>query len=150
MKEAVSFELSKDYDSFKILEGNRSINRNKVERFEVEFKEHKYHKDFPILVNENMEIIDGQHRFVACKNLGLPIVFKKTKDAYEIEEIARLNSLSTKWKSADFVNAYLDKPDYVWFKNFVEKFKIPTGVAIKLRKIISNGERKNKSRNYNI
>lgn len=36
----------------------------------------------PILVDDHMVIIDGMYRFLACKELGLPIKFSLIRDGF--------------------------------------------------------------------
>ena len=59
-----------DYSQFKYLGGNRDITHSK--KLLESITQNGYF-NVPILVNENMEIIDGQGRFEALKMLGLPI-----------------------------------------------------------------------------
>ena len=62
-----------DYDIFKQLLGNREINYNHVRRLIKSMQEE--YLIVPIQVNEKMEVIDGQHRIAACKELGFPIYY---------------------------------------------------------------------------
>lgn len=57
---------SKNYDLFKIIEGTRISNSNLILRDE---------KIDPILVNKDMYIIDGVHRFIGLKNNNLEIPY---------------------------------------------------------------------------
>ena len=62
-----------DYSMFQTLEGNRNLNKLHLKRLKNSFQ--KKYLLSPIIVNEKFEIIDGQHRFEAGKQLGLPINF---------------------------------------------------------------------------
>ena len=57
---------TRDYDQFKKLNGNRNINESQVDGIVHSILEVGY-QPVPILVNEFMEIIDGQHRLEAVK-----------------------------------------------------------------------------------
>ena len=46
-----------------------------------------------MLSNSNYEIIDGQHRFVACKKLGIPVTFKYPSDAKTLKFEKNCSSL---------------------------------------------------------
>lgn len=87
-KEIAKVYETYDYDKFHIMEkGNRDIDHDK--KIALSMKE-----DFlfsPILVNEKMEIIDGQNRFFASKALGKPIYYI-IKNGYGIREVRILNS----------------------------------------------------------
>lgn len=66
---------SKEYNNFKFLSANRPIDYNHVNKIKKSLQEYGFLDSQPITVNSEMEIIDGQHRFVACKEMGLPIKF---------------------------------------------------------------------------
>jgi hypothetical protein len=68
-------KTTSDYKSFKIIEWNREINKQNLDKLITLNKEKFQLHLFPILVNENMEIIDGQHRFSASKVLGSPVYY---------------------------------------------------------------------------
>lgn len=60
-------------------------------------------------VNGVLYIIDGQHRFTACKELGIPFEYKKvvlndTKDIVSL--ITSLNSNSKTWSDLDYLHAW--------------------------------------------
>ncbi|MEQ9286955.1 MAG: ParB N-terminal domain-containing protein [Cyclobacteriaceae bacterium] len=78
-----------DYSSFKKIKGNRGIDPQHVNRLEHSFK--KKHLKTPILLNEKMEIVDGQHRVEAAKNLNLPVYYI-IKENYGLDEARALNS----------------------------------------------------------
>ena len=65
--------LSRNYNMFKFKDGNRDLNYINVNKMEESLKKHGWVT--PIVVDNNYYIIDGQHRFQAAKNLGMPIAF---------------------------------------------------------------------------
>jgi ParB-like chromosome segregation protein Spo0J len=73
-------QVSEDYSSFKRIDGNRTINKAQVKKLYDSFNENPgLASAVPIVVNDKMEIIDGQHRFESLKKLNLPIYY------YEVE-----------------------------------------------------------------
>jgi hypothetical protein len=76
----------------------------------------------PILVNSEMEIIDGQHRFTAAKELNIPIFYEKDINLNE-DDMALLNSNSRTWASSDFVHHFQNrgKKDYQMLAEFSKK-----------------------------
>lgn len=92
-----------DYGAFRKLEKNRSVMSRRVERLIESFKGGIVKN--PIIVNEKMEIIDGQGRFEARKRLGLPIDFIIDRGK-GIEDCRRMNSYNTSWQLRDFVISY--------------------------------------------
>lgn len=97
------------YDKFKILFGNREVPRSKTLQLIKSIKENGYILN-PILVNENFEIIDGQGRFSALKELEMPIDYYIVPDA-KIKECIVLNVNSKNWTTYDFIKSYADQGD---------------------------------------
>ena len=63
--------VTKDYDMFSYVIGNRDI----VNKHVKDLSSHIEQRDLniPIIVNEKMEVCDGQHRLEAYKALDLPV-----------------------------------------------------------------------------
>lgn len=110
-----------DYSLFKTLEGNRSVQKLHVKRLKDSFQIQKLQS--PIIVNEKFEIIDGQHRFNASKDLGLPVDYIVCNN-YGLKEVQQLNSNSSNWKSMDYLNAFCDMghQEYIKFRNFMNEY----------------------------
>jgi hypothetical protein len=105
-----------NYNRFKIIESNRNITKGLVKKLEQSIKELGFVKSRPILVNKNFEIIDGQHRFTACKNLGLPIHYEVSElDISSDELMIKLNSVQQVWQLKDYCIHFAKKevPFYV-------------------------------------
>lgn len=98
---------TKDYDRFKILEGNRPINH--VKKLIISIQEIGMLM-CPVLVNERFEIIDGQGKYTACKYLGLPVPYV-VQNGLTIKECRYLNRYQTKWNVKDFINSYASGSD---------------------------------------
>lgn len=97
------FETS-DYGQFKKLNGNRSLNESQIDGIINSINEVGY-QPVPILVNEKMEIIDGQHRLEAAKRLGIPIYFI-IKVGAGAKEVMQLNLRRGNWTVYDFIGFY--------------------------------------------
>jgi len=106
---------------FKTLKGNRYVNNLHVKRLKNSFRESYLLS--PIIVNQHYEIIDGQHRFVAAKEMGLPINFIVCDD-YSLKEVQILNTNMKNWKKEDYLKAFCDLgyPEYLRFRNFMREF----------------------------
>ena len=107
--------MTHNYDQFKFQEGNRIINPRNYNKLLQSVKEKQLR--IPIIVNEKMEIIDGQHRFKTWKEEGKPIYYI-INEGYGLEETKRANIVSSNWTTQDFVNTYVaeGKKSYVIFK----------------------------------
>lgn len=117
-----------DYAKFKTLIGNRKPNELHIKRLISSFKERYLFS--PILVNEKMQIIDGQHRFLSAKELKLPINFLVV-EGYGLEEVQILNTNSANWKKEDYLKAYCDLgiESYLQMRQFMLDFP-DFGVAV--------------------
>lgn len=92
------------YSSFKKINGNRDINLNNVKNIIDNIKKNGL-KPTIIIVNEKMEIIDGQHRIEALKQLNLPVMYQIHK-GLTLEDCIALNTSGKKWTLADYVISY--------------------------------------------
>jgi len=111
-----------NYNRFKLLGNNRDINKKHVNKLIKSMKEKRLIS--PILINESGEIIDGQHRFEAQKELKVAVPFIVQK-GYGEEEAQRLNINTSNWTLNTWVNFYCKKgiEDYIIYKDFKKKYK---------------------------
>jgi len=97
-----------EYSMFKLSKTNRPITEGHVSRLVDSINKYGYLNSRPITVNRHFFIIDGQHRFEACKRLNLPILYEM--DNLEINEgQIHLNMTQDKWTSKDFINCHAKK-----------------------------------------
>lgn len=94
-----------DYSLFKLMEGNRGVNKTHVASLRRALEHNNFLQDEPIEVNDQMEIIDGQHRFEAAKELGYPI-FYVVKEHQTIEHVRAKNSGRKNWAWDDYATSY--------------------------------------------
>lgn len=115
-------QVTSDYTKFKTKQGNRELNYLHLKRLTSSVKETDLLHANPILVNENFEIIDGQHRFNVCQELKKPIYFIMVK-GLGIREIQILNANSKNWKLEDYIDGYcsMGHSEYCYFKNIMNK-----------------------------
>lgn len=112
---------SYNYEQFTSLEGNRTVNKSNLMRITQSMKEK--HLISPVMVNEKFEIIDGQHRFNASKELGLPIYYYVVK-GMTLLDVQRMNAVSKNWNFVDFLESYceLGYPEYLKVRRFRQDF----------------------------
>ena len=97
---------SQDYDKFSILEQNRVVSDNHVSELVVSIQNSG--QLTPIIINEKFEIIDGQHRFDACKILKIPVMYLISYKT-SINEVILMNNTQKSWKLHDYLRCFSDK-----------------------------------------
>lgn len=106
-----------EYDKFKFMEGNRPINWNHVERLKREMLvDPEWFEYEPMLVNENFYILDGQHSYLAAKDVGHPLYYKVRKGA-TLDSTRRMNTTRRQWTMDDFAHSFATsgRKDYIEF-----------------------------------
>jgi hypothetical protein len=125
-----TFQKTTKYEIFKDVSGNRKINRGHVQRLVDAIERKNLLPYFPILLNEDMEVIDGQHRLAAAIKLGYEIYYSIVP-GLRIEDVMSINTNSKSWALTDFIDSWivLDKPDYDILKAFIHTYGINPSVA---------------------
>jgi len=96
-----------DYTIFKKLDLNRDLNKAHLRNLEKIILKNNYLELHPILCNEKMEVIDGQHRLEICKKNGIPIYYiQSTISDYHVLDT---NLYQKKLSIKEVVNFYAIK-----------------------------------------
>lgn len=99
-------QQTRNYDKFSFIHNNREQNDHHIEALKIAFKEiGNLTKVQPILVNDKYQIIDGQHRFAACRELGQPIYYTMA-EGLNVKDAQKLNITQKKWSLDDYVWSY--------------------------------------------
>lgn len=134
MKVEQTLHQTKDYGMFKYIPQNRKTVSGHVANLIHSIKTKNLNQDFPIIVNEKMEILDGQNRLQALQQLGLPVWYKFSEDM-SVLDISLVNTVSKKWSNEDFLHQYTSqgKEDYLKVKDFMDWAGIKSvNVAVKI------------------
>lgn len=117
-----------NYDKFTFVVGNRPV-RTKGAKWDALFKSIREHGQLePALVNEKFEVLNGQHRLLCCKELGIP--FKYTFGEYKASgEIIGEANRSSKWGMREYINFYSNQTDarainYKYFEALRTEFNL--------------------------
>jgi hypothetical protein len=110
---------TKDYNQFKFLKTNRPVDTRHVNRLLNEIRSKNLLHLNPIIVNGNMEVIDGQHRLEAAKRLGVTIFYAQDDNVTQ-NDIASLNSNKKNWALMDYLRFYAEQGGYKDYENFLE------------------------------
>ena len=138
VKQTHQVHTTTDYFLFKSIEGNRNKNLLHINRLKESMKE-KYLFTV-IIVNENYEIIDGQHRFEVIRELNFPMHYIIC-DGYGLNEVHLLNQNSKNWNSDDYLEAYcnLNYPHYLNYAIFKDRYKFGHSVCMAIASNIASG-----------
>ena len=123
---------SNDYNKFHFLTQNRDLNRRHINRLKESITKNGYLQSNPIIVDEDFNIIDGQHRFVACKEAGLPIYYEVIDNSEDL--IIDLNTTQKKWNMGDYINYYANKGNghYQRIKQINKKYGLSYDIILTL------------------
>ena len=104
--------VTKDYSIFKRLVGNRDIPESRISKI-VESIQTIGWVHNPIIVNEKMEVIDGQGRLTALQRLKMPIEYVIAEGAGN-KECIYMNMNMVNWKLPDFIKSYAEQGKAVY------------------------------------
>lgn len=122
-KQVGSIIRTNSYDRFKFNSLQRVIKDKHVNELMEKMKRFGFLPNKAISVNERNEIIDGHHRYLAAKSLGIPMLIQVCKGMPE-ESIIQANQDQINWDKHDFTNTYAKQgnPNYIALKEFREKY----------------------------
>lgn len=126
----MTIQQTDNYDWFQFITGNRVVSRRKVDRIKNDVNNGLNLFPYcPIIVNRSEDdkflIIDGQHRFVASKELEHPIHYVVAHNI-PLRDVARMNNNTDKWSNNDFLDCYirLGIEDYQVLRDFLKSHKV--------------------------
>ena len=127
--------VTENYDMFKKIGGNRKINKANYAKIVKSMKEEQL--IIPIVVNERYEIIDGQHRYTACKDLGKPIYFYMVR-GYGLEQVKRANIASSNWKKENYLDMFVAEGNEIYkeFEEIKERYDLNISNLLKIFAIV--------------
>lgn len=136
-----------DHGIFTRLEGNRPIKEQRVSKIINSIARHGYISN-PIIVNEKLEIIDGQGREMALDRLGMPVEFIIV-EGLTIVECRAMNIHQSNWTTRDHIDSFActgnedysrvqsllksfsNLPDNVIYAAAYDMYRVPSHVKIK-------------------
>lgn len=123
-----------DYGMFKKHRLNREVIKSHVKKIKTALEQENRLDLHPIIINKEYEIISGQHRFEAAKELGLPIFYIKD-DKVSDDQILAANMYQRRTSTADVIEFYAkrgDKPDYILLQKYLRRLGLSGKGAIAL------------------
>lgn len=131
-------KCTKDYFIFKKHHSNRDIDQNNLKRIKGSLQVKNLMQFKPILVDNEMRILDGQHRLEAAKQLGIDVYYQVDEKS-NAEEIILINANQKKWRKEDYLNYYISMGniEYLKVKEFCEKQGLPLADFLRMQNIQS-------------
>lgn len=106
-----SIKESKKYKLFKFYNNNRNINKKHVKYLKNSIAEHGQFASICVRkVGKHYFISDGQHRFMACVELDVPVKYI-VDDIYTQDSVLHMNTKQNNWATADYVHRYAMEGD---------------------------------------
>jgi hypothetical protein len=122
---------TKEYSKFSFSKKNREIKIKTVEGIKESMKKFGFIPGRPVLITKENIIIDGQHRFLAAKELKIDVEYEILEGDY-LEKMIELNSTQSNWALEDYVNSYATQNIDCYRKllKFQEKYDLSLSAAI--------------------
>ncbi len=117
-------EHTTKYHLFSLLDSNRPVVETHVQKLARQIQENNLLHIRPIDVTAEFEVVDGQHRLAAAKQLGLPIYYRITEQLTKAD-IASLNTGSKNWVGTDYLHYWAQegRPAYQKLAAFLAKYR---------------------------
>jgi len=130
----VSIYSSRNYSLFKTFDFNRPIDKNHVKKLKKSMLKRGFISTLIVVLTDIFDddgnryyyLLDGQHRFTAAKELGIPIEFRvvEVDDELELAEfIVDVNTSAKTWGTNQYVHIWstLKVAEYMKFKTIMEE-----------------------------
>ncbi len=117
----MSIKTTTNYDKFTLNDANRTILEGHVNNLRLSIRKHpELLQSNPIIVNEEFEVIDGQHRLEACRLEEVPVSYMVCAGASVLDAL-QLNINRRNWRLVDYANFYKNSNQN--YKTFVDTYK---------------------------
>lgn len=100
----MEIKKTRKYDIFRFKKENREINYNKVMNLKSKLI-NDGRQIVPIICNRDMEVIDGQHRLEALKELGWEVMYY-VDEAVTVKDLISINNTQKNWGLMDYIHYY--------------------------------------------
>lgn len=150
IKDVSNMFETKDFDAFRLFNNgsNRKngVNVNHINKIKDSIRKNGNNTyNDPLIIGKDNYIIDGQHRFSACKELNEPFWYIKNEDL-TIDDVISYNALNRNWKMEDYMEhhkIYSGNPNYKDFEEFLINYKMTIGMGLKIYASSKSGGTKN-------
>jgi hypothetical protein len=116
---------SVNYNLFSFIDCNRDLSKSNLEKLKKQFESDFKQQFYPIVVDRDFRIIDGQHRFTACRQLKKPVYYVM-KETYtnDYQEITSVNLAGKPHGSLDYLKMLIKErnPDALKLVEYCERY----------------------------
>lgn len=122
-----------DYSQFKNLKGNRELG-GRPEKIKASIIANGYILN-PIVVNEFHEVIDGQGRLKALRELEMPIHYIEV-EGLRLKDCIAMNAKSTPWTVQDYIDSYVlqGNENYIRLKQLTGEHLLNANAVLRIAK----------------
>ncbi len=122
-------QKTRDYSQFKLFNENREI--KKFTALKESIKRRNMLQYHPIHIDRNYYIVDGQHRLMAARDLGVDVYYVIDKDA-DVRDISTLNNCGVNWNIRDHLHHFceLKSNAYIFLRSLVTKYDMDAGILV--------------------
>lgn len=129
----MKIKTTNNYSLFKTIEGNRNTIRPHIKKLAESLNKQNLNQYIPIIVNEKMQIIDGQNRLEALKLIKQPVNYIVLRGT-DLATVQMLNSSSKSWTLDDYVQSYVKRnnENYIILDEFKKRHSLPLNICVGL------------------
>ena len=126
---------TKNYEQFKLCSWNRAVKESNLKKLDKSVRENGW-LIHPILVNEKMEVVDGQHRLLYAREHDLPVYYTMV-EGLDTQDCVVMNNSRSAWTILDYIAYYAEKgnDNYIILKSMVNTYSfLPVSVITAVAK----------------
>lgn len=133
MIKSVKIYSTTDYKVFKKIQSNRDVNKGHLKKLVECIRLKNLLHLFPVVVNKQMDVIDGQHRIRAAEELGVAVYYV-VDGSITKADIAMVNSTRKGWAVRDYIEFYAKegKSVYVDILDLLNEYGVSIMTAARL------------------
>jgi hypothetical protein len=127
-----TIQVTKDYDLFERSEDNRDTTMAGRKKLIASMEKYGFIPSFPVVVRRDdagkLVVVDGQHRLLIARHLGLPVYFVEESAEFVTAEV---NETMRTWTVSDYVQTWARNghKDYVEAQEFARRHGVTVGKA---------------------
>jgi len=128
----MQIKCTTDYSLFKFHPEQRPITDAHTRRIMESMKKHGFIEAYHITVNEQFQIVDGQHRYAAAKLLGLPVYYAIQN--LDMETVQTAGGTNRAWTALDYVKSFAaqGKESYLRLEGILDKVNRGTTQVLRI------------------